>query len=328
MNHHRRLLIAVAAGVLCAPAASLAQAQAKVWRIGVLDPASQPKTGARPTFVDVVRGLSELGYVEGRNITLHWRYGEDKIERLPKLSAELVAGKMDVIVTMGTPAVTALRQATTTIPIVATVLTDPVATGFAASLARPGGNVTGLTNLDEDVTAKRLATLTDALPDAARIGYLANPDNRTTTMHFPQLEKLARKRGREIVLFNARSQEEVQQALKEMARAQIRAVLISNDPFLTQPPVIDLIVKHRLPAIAPTAGAVNRGVLLSYGLDTAPRGRRVALMVDKILKGAKAADIPFEQPSEFVLAVNLKTAKALGITIPQAILLQASRVIE
>ena len=331
MTTRRELLIALGAGVLAAPWAAFAQSPTKVWRIGVLRPGSRPASGSRASgqYANFVEGLRDLGYVEGRNITVQQQFADDNPERLPELAAELVKQKVDVIVTSGTPATRAAQQATATIPIVARAFVDPVASGFAASLVRPGGNITGMANLGVETADKRPELLASAVPGVTRIASLFNPDNPGNTRTQPRRELLARKLGKEIVFVGARNATELSAAFEIMARERVGALLVADDAFLNsqRQRIGALALQHKLPSASASAN-VAEGMLIAYGPNFAQMSRRAAALVDKIFKGANPGDLPIEQPTTFNLVVNLKTAKALGITIPQSVLVQATRVIE
>ena len=322
-------LFAALAG-LPASGVSLAQSRQKIWRIGVLRPGPPPAPGVRSTDVDFLEGMRDLGYVEGRNITVQLHFADDKPERLQELAAQLVKEKVDVIVTQGTVATRAAQQATATTPIVALTFGDPVAGGFAKSLARPGGNITGMANLGDETGDKRLELLSSVVPGVTRIGYLVNPDNPGNTRSLPRREVLARKIGKELVPSTARNPAELGAAFEMMARERAGALVVADEPMLNRNSqrIATLALKQKLPTIFGASNAADRGGLMTYGPNYFHMGRRAAALVDKIFKGAKPGDLPIEQPTDFTLVVNLKTAKALGITIPQSVLLQASRVIE
>ncbi len=322
----RRILI-----VLLACGAALAQAQPqKVHRVGILSAVSLTDPETRANYSVFTNQLRELGYVEGSTLVLEWRFAEGKFDRLPALAGELVKAKVDVIVTTGTPATTAARRASATIPIVATSFGDPVMSGFAASLARPGGNVTGFTTMGSLVYEKRLELLMEAVPGAKRFGLLVNPDNSFHLRVMPGLRAAAEKRGRDIFVVNASKVGDIQEGIAAMASRRVGGILVGDDGFINSQggAIAGLALRYKLPTIFPTTRGVEDGGLIAYMSDLRYRYQSTAAYVDRILKGAKAGELPIEQPTKFDLVVNAKTAKALGITIPQPVLLRASRVIE
>jgi len=325
----REFLIASSAGIvlLAATPASLAQQKGKVWRIGFLGSASASGFAGR---VDALRaGLRELGYVEGRNLVIEFRWAEDKYERLPDLAAELVRLKVDVIVTHG-PGIPAAKNATTTIPIVMAVSGDPVGLGFVASLARPGGNVTGMTGINPETIAKRLELLMDAFPRTKQVAVLFNPDNPMySRLVFPTMEATAKSLRLELQQFGVRRSGEFDSAFAAMAKRRVDAVVSVDDPVLiaNAGAIANLAAKMRLPSIG-LPELAEAGGLMAYGANRRELFRRAAYFVDRIFKGAKPGDLPVEQATRFETVLNLKTAKALGIQFPQAVLARADRVIE
>ncbi len=328
MNNRRKLLVALGAGALAAPLTSFAQQKGKVWRIGFLGAASASGTAGR---VEALRaGLRDLGYVEGKNLVIEFRWAEGNFERLPQLAAELVRFKVDVLVTAGTPAILAAKSATTTIPIVMASGGDPVATGLVASLARPGGNVTGMAGFSPELMVKRLELLRDVFPRVRQVAVLFNPENPThIKIVLPVMEAAARSLKLELHQFGARGPGEFDSAFAAMATRRVDAVVTSQDAMLTDNAgaIANLAARMRLPSVGPSEFA-DAGGLLAYGTNRLEFFRYAATFVDKILKGAKPADLPVEQATRFETVVNLKTAKALGITIPQSFLLRTDRVIE
>ena len=328
MNTRRRVVFALGAGAF-APFASFAQQQpGKVWRIGFLAARSRPVSMDVDPFGTFPQGLRELGYVEGKNIAIDWRFADGKYERLPGLAAELVQLRVDVIVAVGSAEVIAAQKATTSIPIVIGGVGDPVALGLVASLSRPGGNVTGLSNLAVDVSSKNLEFLLAIVPKLPRVAVLRNPTNPANSLAVKQIQAAARTTGVSVSVFEATSASEIDTAFRAIARAHVGALILALDPyFLTQArQIAELATKNRLPAIFPYRQYVEVGGLMSYGLDVG--FRRAASYVDRIIKGAKPADLPIQQPTRFYLVINRKTVKALGLTIPQELLLRADEVIE
>jgi putative tryptophan/tyrosine transport system substrate-binding protein len=315
------LAVVLAVSLTLAPLVAEAQQTGKVYRIGWLAPASLPTT------LDAFRdGLRVFGYVEGNNLVIEQRYANGRPERLAGLVAELVGAKADVIVTTGNQATAAAKTTTGSIPVVF-VAGDPVEAGFVASLARPGGNMTGVNTLP-GVNAKRLELLKEALPKVSRVAVLFEPRQLSTTI--PQIEAAASSLGLQITRLEVHGAYDFERALAAAARSHVGALMpVSSALFHGERQrIVSLAAKHRLPAMYEHRDFADAGGLLSYGPDILFLSRRVAAYVDKILKGAKPADLPVEQPTKFELVINLKTAKVLGLTIPQTILLQAAQVID
>jgi ABC-type uncharacterized transport system substrate-binding protein len=320
----RRIGLAVALAVSLTLASLVAEAQqtGKVYRIGWLAPASLPTT------LDAFRdGLRVFGYVEGNNLVIEQRYANGKPERLAGLVAELVGAKADVIVTTGNQATAAAKTTTGSIPVVF-VAGDPVEAGFVASLARPGGNMTGVNTLPGELNAKRLELLKEALPKVSRVAVLFEPRQLSTSI--PPIEAAASSLGLQVTRLEVHGAYDFERALAAAARSHVGALMpVSSALFHGERQrIVSLAAKHRLPAMYEHRDFADAGGLLSYGPDILFLNRRLAAYVDKILKGAKPADLPVEQPTKFELVINLKTAKALGLTIPQTILLQAAQVID
>jgi len=316
------LAVVLALGLL-APLASEAQEAGKVWRIGLLD-----ALHALDRLESLRGGLRDLGYIEGKNIVVEYRSAEGKYDRLPDLAAGLVASKVDIIVTVGgTPPALAAKQATATIPVVMTGVGDAVASGLVSSLARPGGNVTGVTDVEPELVAKRLELLKEAVPRAGRVAVLREVPLLEATVK--AMEVAARSLKVELHMFNARGPTEFDGAFSAMAKSRIDAVLISQTAlFIANVRAIaDLAAKKRLPSVG-NAGFGRAGGSIGYGVNFENNYRRAALFVDKIFKGANPADLPVERPTKFELVINLKTAKALNLTIPQSLLLRADHIIE
>jgi putative ABC transport system substrate-binding protein len=323
------LSITLLLGGLFSPVAAEAQQAAKVPRIGLL--MSNP--AGNPHLLEAFRqGLRDLGYVEGRNLVIEYRSAEGKFERFPALAAELVALKVDVIVAANSRAVLPAKQATRTIPIVFTVAADPVTSGLVTSLARPGGNVTGLSGLIPELVGKCLEQLKQTVPGVTQVAVLWQPGawgERTEKDMLKEAEVAARALGVRLQIVEARGPADFDRAFSDMTRARAGALtVLGSAMFINERRrLVDLAAKNRLPAVYGVREYVDAGGLMSYGADNADVFRRAATYVDKILKGAKPADLPVEQPTKFELVINLKTAKALGLTIPPSVLARADEVI-
>ena len=274
-------------------------------------------------------GLRDLGYVQGKNIAIELRWAEGNYDRLPTLVADLVRLKVDVIVTHGTPGALAAKQATTTIPIVVAAVGDPLASGVVTSLARPGGNVTGLTFFNPEIAAKRLELLKEALPGLTDVGILLNSANPANDPTLPQMRSVAQHLKLELHQFDARAPADFEGAFAAMVTQRVGAFVVVEDPMLISnvPMVAALALQQRLPSCAWPDFAIAGG-LMAYGVDFPDMFRRAATLVDKILKGAKPGDLPIERATKFEIIVNLKTAKALGLSIPYNLLVRANEVIE
>jgi putative ABC transport system substrate-binding protein len=326
----RRFLLTSLAGALAAPLAPEAQQAARVARIGYLAANLAASPHMREAFL---QGLRDLGYVEGGNVVIEYRSAEGKLERLPALAAELIALKVDVILAGGTPQTLAAKQATKTIPIVFAAAADAVGSGIIPSLARPGGNVTGLSFLAPELVGKCLELLKQAVPGVSRVAVLWHPGalgERTEKDMLKEAEVAARALGVRLQFVEARGPADFDRAFSEMTRARASALtLLTSTMFISERRrLVDLAAKNRLPAVYPWREGVDAGGLMSYGPDFADLFRRAATYVDKILKGAKPGDLPIEQPTKFEFVINLKTAKALSLTIPPSLLLRADQVIE
>jgi putative ABC transport system substrate-binding protein len=322
----RTFLAGTGAVLLAAPLA--AEAQPRIPRIGYLAPSVSPEASR---LIGAFRqGLRELGYVEGQNIALELRSAEGSADRFPPLAAELVALKVDVIVAGATLAVLPAKQATGTIPIVFPVHTDPVGAGLVASLARPGGNVTGLSFSSEDLTGKRMELLKETIPEVSRMAVLWNSPNAAAFVQLKAAEVAARALAVSLQVVEVQGAEDLERAFRVATQGPSGALLVVDDPttFLLRKRIVGLAAKSRLPAMyGPREFAIDGG-LMSYGANLEDMFRRAATYVGKILKGAKPADLPVEQPTKFELVINLKTAKALGLTIPPSLLGRADEVIE
>jgi putative ABC transport system substrate-binding protein len=319
------LIVTLALSLLAAPAAAGAQQVGKVPRIGVLfgSPAA--------SWVEALRqGLRELGYVEGQTIRIEWRSAEGRYERLPELAVALVRLDVDVLVAHPTIAVRAAKQATAAIPIVIPASADPVGAGLVASLARPGGNITGSTFISSEISGKRLELLKQVIPRARRVVALANPANPATALQLSEAQTAARGLGVTLDVLAVRGAAELDGAFAALRRGNPEAVIVIDDPTLgsLRTRIVPQIAQSRLPAVYGWRDWVDAGGLMSYGANVDEMFRRAAFYVDKILKGAKPADLPVEQPTKFELVINLKTAKALGLTIPPSLLIRADEIIQ
>ena len=328
MITRRAFLGTLAGGLLAAPLAAEAQPAAKVYRIAFL---SSGSASAQHYRVEALwAGLRDLGYSEGKNIASEYRWAEGRFDRLPGLAAELVRLKVDIIVTGGTASTQAAMQATTTIPIVMVGTGDPLRAGLVASLDRPRGNVTGLTQLGAEVAGKRLQILKDAVPNVTRVAFLWTRANASHVTYLEELQSAARGLGLTLQSIEVREPQEVEWAFARMMRERPDALIVTADSAheIRQAWIVDFTAKRRLPAMYQLREYVAAGGLMSYGTSITDQYRRAATYVDKILKGAKPADLPVEQPTKFELVINLKAAKALGLTIPQSLLGRADEVIQ
>ena len=327
MNRRGAVAALVALGTVAASRPSSAQQGGKVWRVGYLSPSMSVNSQYTDAFL---KGMRELGYVEGKNLVIEWRSADGELERLPGLATELVHLKVDVIVAVASPAIGAAQKATTTIPIVMAITGDPVGSGFVKSLARPGGNITGLSNMGGDTGPKLFDLLLSVMPRLSRVGVLVTPTSTTYRVISESVQAAAQKARVKTLVAEASSSQEIDDAFSMMARERVDAVIVGNSSFFSQQrrQIAELALKYRIPSMFSIRANVEAGGLISYGQNIADDFRRSATYVDKILKGAKPADLPVEQPMSFELVVNLKTAKALGLTIPQEILLRADEVIQ
>jgi putative tryptophan/tyrosine transport system substrate-binding protein len=294
----------------------------KVARVGIIDDSL--------VWDNFRKGLRELGYIEGQNITFEYRYSEGRFDRLGQAATELVQRGVDVIAAYGTPPTRAAMEASQTIAIVMISVGDPVGAGLVANLGRPGGNVTGNTILGPEMAAKRLQLLGELLPGVSRVAFLRNPMNASNSLQFDELQSAARNAGVTIIAVNVRTGEDFGSALASMLRQRPQALMTTNDPLqqshITQ--IIEFLLRNKLPGMFQTRENAAAGGLLSYGASLPDLFRRAAVYVHKILQGMKPADLPIEQPAKFELVVNLKTAKAIGVTVSEVFLLRADEVIE
>ena len=329
MDRRRFLLTSLAGGLLAAPRASEAQQPAKIARLGILGAGSA--AGVR--LEAFIQGLRDLGYVEGRNLVIEYRNHEGKEERLPALAAELVALKVDVILAVSTLPALAAMKVTRTLPIVFAAAAEPVTSGLVTSLARPGGNVTGMSAVAPELVGKCLELLKQTVPGVTRGVILwqpGAPDERTDKDMLKEAEVASRALGVRLQAVKARRPEDLERAFSDVTKARAGALIVlTSVMFINERRrLVGLAAKNRLPTVYPQRDFVDVGGLMSYGPNGPDLFRRAATLVDKILKGAKPADLPVEQPTKFELVINLKTAKALGLTIPQSVLLRADQVIE
>ena len=324
----RRAFVAtIAGGVAAASRVALAQQPAKIPRIGFLG--AESASGYASNVEALRAGLRDLGYVEGKSIAIEYRWAEGKYDRLPDLAGELARLRVAVIVTHGTPGTIAAKRATTTIPIVMATVGDPVATGLVASLARPGGNVTGSIALGPELMAKRLELLKEAVPRTTRVAVLVNPDNPARASDLSRMEVSAGSFHVRLQQFEVRGPHEFENAFSAMAKSRMDAVVIQQDGKLSANlrAIADLAAKRRFPSTGIMEFA-EAGGMIGYGANLLEMYRRAAYFVDKILKGANPGNLPVEQATKFQLAINLKSAKALGLTIPQSLLRRADEIIQ
>jgi putative ABC transport system substrate-binding protein len=326
MNKRRKLILALGACTVATPLLSLGQQPAKIARIGVLWPTTPPPP-ISPQISALLKNLHDLGWQEGKNVAIEFRYGGNDAARLAGFANELVRLKVDVITTNGDLSTRAAQQATAAIPIV-TAVGFPVESGFVKSLSRPGGNITGFVALADALSAKRLELLKELLPRLSRVAVLWDP---VTHERQPKaVETAARALGLQVQVLQAKSADKLEGAFEAASAARSEAVLVLVSPMLAgnRADLVRLAARHGMPAMYPIATYTEAGGLIAYGPAADEQARILAVTIDKILKGAKPADLPFEQPTKFEMVINLKTAKALGIKIPNSILVQATKVIE
>ena len=320
------LWLAVCALLFALRVPAEAQQQTKVSKIGWLSARGAANIG-QETIVGMLR---DLGYVEGKNVAYEYRFADDKLDRLPALAEELVRLKVDVLHTPGTPGALALKKATRTIPIVFSDVTDPVAAGLVDSLARPGGNITGFSSIEAVLAGKRLELLKETVSKLSRVAVLWDPQNPSSTQEWRESQRAARELDLQLHSMEVSSADKYEDAFKEANRARSGALAVLSTPLASshQSQIAELAARNRLPAIYVQGSFVTIGGLMSYGPDQTERYRRVAVFLDKILKGAKPADLPVEQPTKFEFIINLKAAKQIGLTIPPNVLARADKVIK
>jgi putative ABC transport system substrate-binding protein len=323
-----RLVAIFTIALLAAPLGAGAQQAPKAPRIGVLHPGAP--AAASQLVAAFKQGLREHGYVEGQNIVVERRFAEARAERLSDIAAELVRLKVDVIVTASDVGIAAVKQQTETIPIVMANSTDPVGTGFVASLARPGGNVTGLSNISPELSAKRLELLKEAVPGLSRVAIMWSPDVRGAVLDYKETENAARSLRLQLQSAEVSRADDFSRAFSALTIRRAEALIVAGSPltYINRGQIASLAQKNRLPSMSTQREFADAGGLITYGPNLAEQWRRAATYVDKILKGAKPGDLPVEQPTKFELVINLKTAKALGLTIPPSLLRRADQVIE
>ncbi len=326
----RRTIIALSAAALASPLSPLAQPATKIWRVGFLAENTRPDSIDAHHHGAFARGMRDLGYVDGKNLTIEWRYADNQPERLPALAAELVRMKVDVIVIQGSVPTLVAQKATTTIPLVFVGPGDPVGYGLVKSLARPGGNTTGLSSITRDLGPKRLEMLLGMAPKLSRVAVLFNPANSGNLVLLKNVQTAAQNTKVKILPVEARTAPDIEKAFSTMARGNAGAVIFAPDALLTREmrQIAERAAQQRLPSIAGPREFTEAGGLMSYGRNQADSFLRTAVFVDKILKGAKPGDLPVEQPTTFELFINGKTAKALGLKIPKSLLVSADKVIE
>jgi putative ABC transport system substrate-binding protein len=328
MNRRDTILTLLALCTVIVPLVSFAQQPRKPWRIGYLLP--RTRSASLEFYGELMKGMRDLGYSEGRDFVVEARFADGKYDRLPALAAELVALKVDVIVAGGSNAIRAAQKATARIPIVMVTESDPIASGFAQTLARPGGNITGLSNIAVDVSAKQVELLSRVVPKLSVLAVLENPDNPVSAPILKAIGNAAHELRVKILPVMARNAEQIERGFAAMAREHAQALIVVIDPLfnLQQHQIVSLAVRFRVASMFSLEENADAGGLMSYGQNLADLLRATASYVDRILKGASPGDLPIEQPTRFYLSINLKTAKALGITIPPSVLLRADRVIE
>jgi putative ABC transport system substrate-binding protein len=326
MMNRRTFIGSVAGGLLAAPLAAWAQQVGKIYRIGILETIPAAQNAAK---LDGLRkGLRDLGYVEGRNLIIEYRSADGRAERFPDLASELVRLKVDLIVTRGTPAARAAKNATGTIPVVMAAMGEPLA--VVASLAHPGGNITGVTTFSTELTGKRIELLKEVVPNLSRVALLHNMGNPVGPPEWEETKTAARSLGVQAELLDVRSRDDLGRAFELAVRQHVDALVIGIDGLtqMHQQTIVDLVARNRLPAVYPDRAFVDAGGLIAYAVNYPDLYFRAAGLIDKIFKGAKPADLPVEQPTKFELVINLKTAKTLGLKIPQSVLLRADEVIQ
>ena len=324
----RDFIKAVAGSAVAWPMGAAAQQTSKVWRVGMLETTSE--TLNAPNVTAFRRGLQQLGYVDGQNLIIEYRSGEGRIERFPELAAEMVRLKVDIIVTRGTPAALAAKNATATIPIVMAAIAEPVGTGVVGSLARPGGNVTGLSAIVNELAAKRIEIMREIVPKISRMAMIDNMGNASVPAAWDEMKRATLALGIQPQLYDVRKPEDIGPAFDTAIAQQADALTVGNDSVViaSRLRVVELAAKHHLPAIYASREFVDAGGFLSYAAHYPDLYRRAASYVDKIFRGAKAGDLPVEQPTKLELVISIKTAKALGLEVPFHLQQRADEMVE
>lgn len=330
MTGRRAFLLAFGAGTLAATLPSFAVQPARLWRIGFLAPRARPGSLETDYYGAFVSSMRELGYVEGKSFVVEWRFADGKLERLPGLVADLVRAKVDVIVSVGTPATHAAQQAAPGVSIVHTGVADPVGSGFAASLARPGGNLTGPSANTADMGPKQLGLLKTMMPGLSRVAVLVNSASSSHGTYLKNARAGTQKAGIKLVPIDARTAQEIERGFALIAKERADALIVTSDPlfFQQRQQISELAARHRLASIFGFREYAQAGGLISYGHSVAENYRSAAAYVDKILRGAKPGRLPIEPPAKLELFINLATAKALGLAIPRDLLRRADGLIE
>ena len=330
MTTRRKILLGLGIGTLSAAIPTIAHQPTKVWRLGVLAESTRPPDQRAGGFGALVSAMRKLGYVEGKNLVVEWRFSETNDQRLLEAAGQLVRLEVDAIVVIGTISAIAARKTTTSIPIVMITVTDPVGSGLAMSLGKPGGNVTGLSMQSADIISKRLELLMAIVPKLSRVAVLMNRANPGNLIALKELQASAQNVGVTILPVDATTPEQLEQGFARMKMERAGAVIILSDATKTKYllKIVELLAKYRFPSASQRNDYTKAGILLSYGHDAGDSFRLAATYVDKIFKGAKPADLPIQQPTKFNLVINGKTAKALGLTITPELLLRADEVIE
>jgi putative ABC transport system substrate-binding protein len=324
VNRREAVLALIALGLT--PASAVAQHVKKVWRIGILETVSMMQNTAN--LDGFLEGMRQLGYIEGRDFVIEYRSADGRAERFPDLTAELIRGKIDLIVTRGTPATLIAKKATSTIPVITTAIGEPLV--VVPSLARPGGNITGLSSVTTDLSGKRLELLREIVPGVTKFAVLMNMSNAALPLQWKETESAAKAMRVQVQLFDVRRSEDIDRAFDVAAKQRINAVVVGQDGLIQTEGkrIVELVAKNRLPAMYSSSEYVEYGGLISYGVNYPDLYRRTASYVSKVIKGAKPGDLPIEQPTKFDLMINRNTAKLLGIAVPQTMLVRADRVIE
>jgi putative ABC transport system substrate-binding protein len=328
MNNRRKFIIAFGVAALAAPFGTFAQQQGKIWRIGVLSIGSAAT--ARHLVKAFFKGMADLGYQEGRNVHYEVRYGEGSFEKFEQYAREYVDAKVDLIWTSGTPATTAARKATESIPIVFAVVGDPVFSRLVSSLASPGANLTGMSAMTSDTWEKRVELLSEIFPTVQRIGVLLNPLDSSNAAQLVFMRKGAEKLGKELMIVESRTPKEFADAFARLKEWQAQALLNAESTLFlaNKRELLDGAIANRWPTIHSSIEYAEAGGVIAYGADYAENARNSAVFVDRIFKGAKPADLPVQQPVKFEFVINLKSVKTLGLTIPPSVLLRVDRMIE